>query len=137
VNTGPKNTNVTVVEVLTLDETFYIVQPSLVKIDVEGYEAFVIRGGKEFFSNENVLGIIIEINGSGKQIGILDKDLDNTLKAHNLKPISYDPFNRNIKASNYSNEGSTIYLKDIEDAQTLPIISRYSGKVSLVNCYLL
>lgn len=118
VNTDPKNTNVTVVEVLTLDETFYPVQPSLVKIDVEGYEAFVINGGKEFFSNENVLGIIIEINGSGKQFGILDEDLDNTLRAHNFKPISYDPFNRNIRVSNYSNEGNTIYLKDIEGAQT-------------------
>lgn len=117
VNIDPKNTNVTVVEVLTLDETFYPSQPSLIKIDVEGYEAFVINGGTEFFSNENVLGIIIEMNESGKQFGTLDEDLDNTLREYNFKPISYDPFKKNIKVSNYGNEGNTIYLKDIEGAQ--------------------
>lgn len=117
VNTDPNNTNVTLVDVVTLDETFHPDQPSFVKIDVEGYEAFIINGGKEFFSNTNVLGIIIEINGSGKEFGISDQEIDNILRGHNFQPVSYDPFKRDIKVSNFNKSGNTIYIKDIDDAQ--------------------
>lgn len=104
----------TLVDVLTLDSIDYPNDHSLVKIDVEGYEKFIIEGGKDFFSSSNVNALIIEMNGSGKNYAIDDHDLHNSIVSYGFQPIAYDPFFRKIKIMDTFNEsGNTIYVKDI------------------------
>lgn len=115
VNVDPKNKNITKVLVTTLDKEFKPRAASLVKIDVEGYESFVLRGGKNFFFNKNIGALIIELNGSGKQFGIDDQDINKIIRTYGFKAVKYDPFTREIKMlSSFNKKGNTIFVKDIK-----------------------
>lgn len=118
VNTDPNNKNVTKVEVITLDSCYDPKSTSFVKIDVEGYEKFILEGGINFFSNTKVGALIIELNGSGISFGVQDLELHKMIVSFGFQPISYDPFNRNISLLETYNEfGNTIYIKDLQDAK--------------------
>lgn len=80
------DTNVTAMNKITNDETNSISVPVttlddwtkemnfeantnfIVKIDVEGFEASVLRGGADFFVNADVRGVIIEIFDEHKSV---------------------------------------------------------------------
>lgn len=118
VNIDPNNSDVTKVDVITLDGCYVPTTNSFVKIDVEGYENFVLDGGTKFFSNKNVSALIIELNGSGKLFGVEDYDIHKTITSFGFQPISYDPFSRKVSSiETYDKDGNTIYVKDIKDAQ--------------------
>ena len=86
--------------------------PSLIKIDVEGFEYNVLKGAFSTLENLNLKAIIIELNGSGNQFGINDKDIDIFLRSFNFEPYTYDPFKRQlIKLNTYLNH-NTIYIRD-------------------------
>jgi FkbM family methyltransferase len=114
VNTDPTITDVTKVAVASLDELYNPELNSLVKIDVEGYENFVFEGGEIFFSNLNVSGLIVELNGSGKQFNISDADIDSRIRDFGFFPIAYNPVSREVTLlHSFNTEGNTIYVKDI------------------------
>lgn len=118
VNTDPSNTDITKVEVVTLDSHEAPTGPSIVKIDVEGYEKFVLEGGTNFFSSPHVVALIVELNGSGVAFGVDDANLHKMITSFGFQPISYDPFNRKIALlDTYENGGNTIYVKNVGDAQ--------------------
>jgi FkbM family methyltransferase len=118
VNTDPKNKDVTEVEVVTLDDFFVPTASSIVKIDVEGYEKFVLEGGASFFSKPSVSALIIELNGSGVSFGVEDDDLHDMVTSYGFQPVRYDPLSRKISLlKTYAKGENTIYVKDVEDTQ--------------------
>jgi FkbM family methyltransferase len=124
VNTDPSNTDITKVDVITLDEYYEPKNPSIVKIDVEGYEKFVFEGGMKFFDNPNVVALIVELNGSGDTFGIDDSEVHKIITSFGFRPVAYDPFNRKISSLNsFVGEENTIYVKDLDDAQNRVSVS--------------
>ena len=120
VNTDPYNDDVINVPVMTLDSICDPVADTLLKIDVEGYEYFVLQGGVGVLSNPNVKALIIELNGSGEKFGVHDKEIDAFLRNMNFKPVSYNPTKRELSSISVANaEGNTIYVKDIQEASKL------------------
>lgn len=118
VNTDHNNRDVTKVDVITLDDCYKPTVNSFVKIDVEGFEKFVLEGGVNFFSNENVSALVIELNGSGASFGVEDNDVHKIITSFGLHPISYEPFSRTISPlESFDLGGNTIYVKDIVSAQ--------------------
>lgn len=118
VNLDPKNKDVTKVDVVTLDDFHEPAGNSLVKIDVEGYEKFVLEGGTKFFASENVCALIIELNESGASFGVEDSDVHETIISFGFQPISYDPFSRKIsRVGSFETGGNTIYVKNIEETR--------------------
>lgn len=118
VNTDPNNRDVTKVDVIMLDDCYKPTTNSLVKIDVEGYEKFVLEGGVNFFSSKNVSALIIELNGSGTSFGIEDNDVHKIITSFGFHPISYEPFSKKVSPlDTYEIGGNTIYVKDIDSAQ--------------------
>jgi FkbM family methyltransferase len=114
VNLDPANKSVTKVQVTTLDEYCAPELNSLVKIDVEGYEKFILDGGRRFFSNSNVSALIIELNGSGESFGVHDEEVHNAVTSFGFQPVSYDPVTREVlRAETYEKGGNTIYVKDL------------------------
>ncbi|MBU2898370.1 FkbM family methyltransferase [Vibrio hepatarius] len=118
VNTDPNNRDVTIVDVITLDDYYKPTKTSFVKIDVEGYEKFVLKGGVNFFFNENVSALVIELNGSGTSFGVEDNDVHKIITSFGFRPVSYEPFSRKLSPlESYELGGNTIYVKDIVSAQ--------------------
>ena len=118
INTDPNNRDVTNVDVIALDECYVPTSSSFVKIDVEGYEKFVLEGGTNFFSNKYVTALIIELNGSGVLFGVEDNDVHKIIRSHGFKPVSYDPFSRKVSPlKTYNTGANTIFVKDIDNAQ--------------------
>ena len=103
------------VDIITLDKILaqYAI-PSLIKIDVEGFETEVMKGMNTILEDRHLKAIIIELNGSGGRYGYNEDDIHKLLLQHEFIATVYDPFSR--KLTNLSEHGSlnTIYIRDID-----------------------
>lgn len=109
-----------IVKVNTLDETAKGLMPRMIKIDVEGFETEVIRGGLNTFSSPSLLAVLIELNGLGSRYGFSEDDIRKYFLDQNFFPYQYDPFSRTLspigctKGNIY---GNTLYIREIDCVQ--------------------
>jgi FkbM family methyltransferase len=101
------------VECTTLDSVV-MDDPLLIKIDVEGFETEVIKGGDRFFSFTSLKGIIIELNGSGARYGYSEKDIHEKLLTFGFTPFFYNPFKRELNKVEHWGTHNTLYLRDLD-----------------------
>lgn len=106
----------TEINVEILDDICKDVKVEIIKIDVEGYEYFVLNGAKNTLNSDDLKVIIIELNDSGKSFGINDLQIINLLNESGFKQYKYDIFNRKLSPIDYKNESqfNTIFIKDID-----------------------
>jgi len=99
------------VETNTLNHLAASLSPSLIKVDVEGYQDPVIRGADEILSKDSVLALILEIAPS--EMGTHQKVLD-----FGFKPFGYSPFLRELTPLHSINPNgpNTLYVRDAEKA---------------------
>lgn len=103
------------VTVKTLDDILHSARvPILLKIDVEGFEAEVLKGSKYTLANPSLKAIIIELNGSGKKYGYDDTIIHNELINADFKPYYYNPFEKSLMKLEYFGSCNTLYLSDID-----------------------
>lgn len=113
--------NTTRVRVGVLNRELELGKEYFLKIDVEGFESRVISGAENILASGQVLAMIVELNGRGVEFGYTNEEVHQKIISHGLVPISYDPVNRKIKKlDDYNkNEGNTLYVKNIEQAESL------------------
>jgi FkbM family methyltransferase len=87
-------------------------KPSLIKIDVEGFETEVIRGAIATLSDPTLKAIIIELNGSGAKYGYDENKIKETLTQHDFKAYCYFPQERKLVGSEHADSGNLIYIRD-------------------------
>jgi FkbM family methyltransferase len=111
-----KTQNSTLVKVSTLDHELTDDTQYFLKIDVEGFEYNVIMGASKILRENNVVAIIIELNGSGQEFGHSDEEIHQKLLGFNFIPVTYDPFIRKLIAlkSFKRGSGNTIYVKNLD-----------------------
>jgi len=102
------------VEVRTLDSIVGELQPSLLKIDVEGFEFEVIKGGHKTLSKPSLKAIIIELNGSGNRYGFSDDEINALLLSHGFEKYNYNPFERLLTPTKDATETNAIYIRDLD-----------------------
>jgi len=102
------------VPVEKFDDIIDLKKPTLVKIDVEGFETEVINGMSNALANDNLKAIIIELNGAGKRYGYNDDDIHKKLLSHNFSAFKYEPFIRKLEKIERYGTHNTIYIKDLE-----------------------
>ena len=102
------------VPVQTLDQVCAGRSPRLLKIDVEGYEAQVLDGGRHTLDDDALAALIVELNGSGRAYGVQDADVDRRLRSLGFLPHAYDPWERSLRELETWNTDvfNTIYLRD-------------------------
>jgi FkbM family methyltransferase len=102
------------VEIKTLDEISVNMSPSLIKIDVEGWETEVLRGGFNTLQSPSLLGLILELNESGRRYGFSDAGILDLLSGFDFEPFSYDPFSRSLTRLDGKNPkgGNTIFIRN-------------------------
>jgi FkbM family methyltransferase len=101
----------------TLDDLLAGNSASLIKVDVEGFEINVLKGGERTFSDPRLKAVIMEVNGSGRRYGVEDSDLLAELKKHGFEPHGYQPRERRLVTADAINEpgGNLIFLRDAQE----------------------
>jgi FkbM family methyltransferase len=104
------------IEVVDLDHA--IVPPRdgsvVLKIDVEGYEGFVLAGAKSLLADTGTTAVVLEMNGSGSSYGFSNLDLHGTMVAHGFQAYSYNPDTRLLESMAVEEErsGNVLYARD-------------------------
>jgi FkbM family methyltransferase len=103
------------VPVVKLDHALENREPTLIKIDVEGYEAQVLAGADETLNRASLLAVIIETNESGQRYGVDDRRLDEVIVGHGFERFSYEPFARVLRPAIVAGRPAgrnTLYVRD-------------------------
>lgn len=107
------------VKVNTLDSL--IKEPiNFIKLDVEGYEKFVLDGSEKLLNDQALNVIQIELNSFGTNYEIDDENINQLLHSYGFKPCKYKPFKREIEELNSyrKDQYNTIYIKNIDLAES-------------------
>jgi len=103
------------VDITTLDNIIGDLKPSLIKIDVEGFETNVIAGAHKTLSSDSLYAVLIELNGLGKRYGFDEEQIHKKMLAYGFKPFVYAPFERSLSPEQKINRsGNTLYIKNVE-----------------------
>jgi len=113
------NTSMIKIDVCQLDEILHDQCPTVIKIDVEGYESQVLNGAKRILNSSTLIAVIIELNGSGKRYGIDDNEIHELLLSKNFEAFKYDPLSRKLVPlfDNFSSVSNTLYLRKLNEVQ--------------------
>jgi FkbM family methyltransferase len=105
--------------VKTLDEALEHIWPTLIKIDVEGFETSVVEGAANILHRESLLAVVMELNGSGERYGYDETALHERMLQYGFRPFAYLPFIRTLTAliGTNSHSGNTIYIRDFAEVQ--------------------
>lgn len=104
-----------VTPVLPLDHFTAGKTPSLIKIDVEGFETAVIQGAHATLRAEALHSVIMELNGCGARFGFNDDALALTMKGYGFDAYRYDPFSRTLVPLDGRNRlaDNTLFVRDL------------------------
>jgi FkbM family methyltransferase len=108
--------NVAEVVVETLDEVLRDDVPSVLKIDVEGYETEVINGADQILSSDKCNVLIMEF-GVGNRYGYNEEALFNKVVGYGFTPCKYDPFSRTLTVKDKNEMASSIYVKNYNEVR--------------------
>lgn len=85
------------VQVEALDTLLQGRAPSLIKIDVEGFETPVIEGALETLQKESLHSVVIELGGSGALYGYDEQVLFERLLSLGFRAYDYEPMTRQLR----------------------------------------
>jgi len=90
--------------------------PTVIKVDVEGYETEVLSGASDAFRNKSLLAVLIEFNGSGLRYGYDEAALHRRLLDWGFSAAWYDPFARTVSPQRLPRRtsGNSLYLRDFD-----------------------
>jgi hypothetical protein len=98
----------------TLDRMLSRKAPTLIKIDVEGFEPEVLAGATQVLRSKSLLALIVEINSSYDRYGYSVYDVMRPLVDAGFEPCSYEPNSRllaDLSGPN-STAANTIFVRD-------------------------
>ncbi len=111
---GEQSDNTISVEVSTLDAVLGGESPTLMKIDVEGYETPVLEGALETLKKQTLHSVIIELNGRCSRYGFDELRILKIMFDYGFRTYSYNPLDRtlvNLKGKNL-NSPNTVFIRD-------------------------
>lgn len=114
VATGDDREETVVVKVETLDKILAREKPTIMKIDVEGYEVPVLKGAKNILRKPSLSIVLLETNGSGKRYDFEDKMIISLLVKNRFSAYSYNPFYRKLRdlKGKYPKQGNTLFVRN-------------------------
>jgi FkbM family methyltransferase len=100
---------VQMVPVRRLDEIFDAAHPTLMKLDVEGYEGEVLAGAGDVLASPSLLAV---------QSELCNEKVNSLLGSFGFEPVFYDPFTRKIALRPFGYQISNmLYVRDNEAVQ--------------------
>ena len=108
-----KNESYSEIQTYSLDEIIGKERPTMIKIDVEGFEKEVINGFKNKLLDTELNAILIELNGCGSNYGYDDDDINSIILKYGFKSYLYNPYTRKLTPSKYSKFENTLYIRNL------------------------
>jgi FkbM family methyltransferase len=102
------------IEIKKLDDVLKDEIPLLIKIDVEGFEYFVLKGSQNILEKSSLKSIILEMNDETKRYDVSKDEINKFLLNYGFYPIRYNPRLRNIEKNGISFSDNRIYIRDTE-----------------------
>jgi len=121
------------VEINTLDSILEKETPSIIKIDVEGYEKKVIDGAMDILKKPQLHSVIMELNGGGEKYGVKDADIEKVMNDLGFNSYIYNPFDRKLTKleGKNTNSGNTLFIRNeqlvankLKSANSFEILSK-------------
>lgn len=108
------------VSVDTVDNICASREIDAMKIDVEGYEKYVLSGSSSTLKRDSLKAVIIEINQSNQFYGVESDEVSNALVSEGFNPFSYNPLDRKLtRLMEYNKDQfNTIFVRDISYVQS-------------------
>ena len=108
------------VDVQRLDHVLEEKCPTIIKIDVEGYEAQVLEGAKKLIDNPTLIAVIIELNGSSKRYGKDNNVIHQLLISKGFESFQFDPFKYRLNSlkGKFNKITNTLCLGDLDEIQS-------------------
>ena len=107
--------------------------PSVIKIDVEGYESEVIDGAQEILSKDSLKAVIIELRGIGNKIQFWWEFDWKKLFKKNFKKYYYNPFRRKLSEEKFDTISEPIFIRDKDQVEK----KLMKGNQFLINDFIL
>ena len=98
----------------TLDKVCADKDPSLIKIDVEGFESLVVEGMQQCLANPTLLAVIIELGGVGERYGFDEAKIYETMRQFAMFPFRYNPLQRDLIKLENKPKANIIFIRDPE-----------------------
>jgi len=104
------------VNVVTLDDEVREFRPTVMKIDVEGFETNVLQGGVAVFEEPSLNVVLIEHNESGRRYGFSDQDICEKMEHWGFSAYVYQPAERKLMPchAGKNNTGNTLFVRSVE-----------------------
>lgn len=119
------------VPVHTLDALLAGRTPTLIKMDVEGFEWPALNGATATLANPALTALILETNGSGLRYGHSDEAIVDLLGRHGFRPHAYDGLERRLTAGRGG--ANTIFVRDPDRVRALvsaaPRVALLTGSI--------
>ncbi|MGJ8592092.1 MAG: FkbM family methyltransferase [Aquaticitalea sp.] len=96
------------------DDVKSLDKPTLIKMDVEGYESEVLKGMEITLSNKYLKAMIIELNSSGRRYGFDEHLTHQSLTESGFLPYAYNPHQRSLTKLEKNGLYNTIYIRDFD-----------------------
>lgn len=96
VSVGGETGPVVSVPIRRLDDVIAGESPTLIKIDVEGFEGPVLQGAPRTLASPSLLALLIELNGSASRYSGSDDAIRRLLESAGFVPARYDATERSI-----------------------------------------
>jgi FkbM family methyltransferase len=97
--------NVQQVHMKTLDKITASVELTMIKIDVEGYEAEVLMGAKETLQKPSLKVVLTENHSPA---------VTAPLVAAGFERYRYDPFGRTLRPAQMEEDGNALFVRDLD-----------------------
>jgi FkbM family methyltransferase len=101
------------VDVLPLDVALNGECPSVIKIDVEGFEYSVLAGARATLANDALHSVILELNGSGRRYAVEDRQIAEVMFSFGFSAYGYDPESRELRnlGGQFGHAGNTLFIR--------------------------
>lgn len=89
-------------------------RPTLLKVDVEGYELDVLRGGCELLGNDGCQALIVELGTNSLEYGIRAVEVADFLEKRGFSPFRYDVASNRLEEDRLVGRGrwNQIFIND-------------------------